>query len=109
MSRKNEHLLNVTDNCHRSRGQVIPHIGKTLAWVEEDVSYRRLSFAECMKARAMAEIASDFPPIEVSGHRFVNPAKPKPLSLSFEGTRWYCPWSPAQAARKFYYQHAGGD
>lgn len=71
MSRKNEHFFNVTRNCYRESGQVLPAIGVTLSWVESGVSFRELSFVEVMAIRSQEaqELAPLAPlaPVEVSG------------------------------------------
>lgn len=68
MSRKNEHFLNVTRNCYRESGQVLPAIGVTLAWVEIGISFRELSFVEVMAIRSQeAQEFAPLAPVEVSG------------------------------------------
>jgi hypothetical protein len=58
VSRLNEHLLNTTRKCYRNRGQVLPLIGRTLAWVDEGVSFRELNLSEMIAHRAKQVINS---------------------------------------------------
>lgn len=68
MSRKNEHFFNVSRNCYRESGQVLPAIGVTLAWVKSGISFRELSFAEVMAIRSHeAQQCEPLAPVEVSG------------------------------------------
>jgi hypothetical protein len=87
MSRRNEHFYNATRNCYRNSAQVLPTIGVSTEWIEQNVSYRELTLAEIIgKRNETAKTTEPLAPIELHHLLFAQPAAIRYRPWSVYGT-----------------------